>query len=368
MEKPSRKLKKILLIVGVTGAVFLSFKYLLPLVIPFLIAYGVALVLRPSVLWLADRARYTIKGRSVRLPLAVIGGAELFIIMVLVGSLLYVGGRKVCMESSLFLDNLPEMISGVDHWLTSNCFRMENFLHLQKGSVVRLTRDMLVEGGRAMKTAAMPFLMNNSMNILRCFIEISVMAVVLFISTILTLQEMDDIRMRRDNSMFRHEFAVLGQRLASVGIAWLKTQGSIMLITTVICITGLFLLGNPYSILLGIGIGLLDALPIFGTGTVLLPWALFSALTSNWLYAIGLLLIYIISYFLREIMETKVMGDKVGLTPLETLISMYVGLQLFGLLGFILGPIGLLIIEDVVELYSLPHYARKKTGNSDENG
>ena len=110
-------------------------------------------------------------------------------------------------------------------------------------------------------------------------------------------------------------------------------------------------MGNQYSLLLGIGIGLLDALPIFGTGTVLIPWALFRLVNGDWLYGIGLFVIYIICYFLRQVMEAKIMADKVGLTPLETLISMYVGLRLFGLLGFILGPIGLLIIEDLVELY-----------------
>lgn len=177
------------------------------------------------------------------------------------------------------------------------------------------------------------------------------MTVILFIATILSLQEMEDIRMRRDNSIFRHEFALLGGRLSMVGSAWLKTQGSIMFLTMCICTAGLFLMGNQYSLLLGIGIGLLDALPIFGTGTVLIPWALFRLVNGDWLYGIGLFVIYIICYFLRQVMEAKIMADKVGLTPLETLISMYVGLQLFGLLGFILGPIGLLIIEDLVELY-----------------
>ena len=124
-----------------------------------------------------------------------------------------------------------------------------------------------------------------------------------------------------------------------------------MLFTMTMCSAGLFFLGNPYFILFGIGIGLLDALPIFGTGTVFIPWALFSMINKNWKYGIGLMVIYIICYFLREIMEAKIMGGKVGLTPLETLASMYVGLQLFGLLGFILGPIGLLIVEDIVEVY-----------------
>ena len=131
---------------------------------------------------------------------------------------------------------------------------------------------------------------------------------------------------------------------------------------------GLFLLGNPYFILFGIGIGLLDALPIFGTGAVLIPWALFSLINKHWVYGVGLIIIYIICYFLREVMEAKIMGGKMGLTPLEALVSMYVGLQLFGLLGFILGPIGLLIIEDIVELYGGTCYNGGKRAKQEERG
>lgn len=352
MEKPSRKLKKTFLILGITGAVYLSFKYLLPLVIPFLIAYVFALVLRPSAVWLERKCSITIKKRELHLPLAVIGGVEILVMMTLFGLLLYVGGKKLCMEAQLLFDNLPQMISGLDKWLTGCCFFTEQLFHLPKGFLVRMLREMLVGGGRALKDTAMPFLMVNSMTVLRCCIEVTVMTVILFIATILSLQEMEDIRIRRDKSMFRHEFALLGSRLMTVGSAWLKTQGSIMTLTMCICTVGLFLMGNPYSILLGIGIGLLDALPIFGTGTVLIPWAVFGMISGDWKYGIGLLVIYLICYFLRQIMEAKIMADKVGLTPLETLISMYVGLQLFGLLGFILGPIGLLIIEDLVEMYS----------------
>lgn len=292
-----------------------------------------------------------IEYRDFHLPLAVIGGVEIMILMAVFGVLLYFGARKLCTEAQLLFDNLPHMISKLDKWLTGCCFFTEELFHLRKGYLVKILRDMLVGGGNALKETAMPFLMVNSMTVLRCFIEVTVMTVILFIATVLSLSEMEDIRIRRDNSMFRREFALLGNRLMTVGSAWLKTQGSIMVFTMMICTAGLFLMGNPYSILLGIGIGLLDALPIFGTGTVLIPWAVFSLIAREFKYGIGLFLIYIICYFLRQIMEAKVMGNKVGLTPLETLISMYVGLKLFGLLGFILGPIGLLIIEDLVELY-----------------
>ncbi|MDW2798681.1 sporulation integral membrane protein YtvI [Clostridium boliviensis] len=351
MEKPSRKLKKTILILGVTGAVYLSFRFLLPLVIPFLIAYVFALSLRPSALWVERKTRFTYKKKVISIPLALIGGVEILLFMIVLGVILYFGGRKLFMEARLLLKNLPQILDGMNSWMMDNCSFVERFLKLPDGYMVDVVSDIITGGEAAVKSRAMPFLMSNSMTILKRAIQFTVIVVILLIATVLSLQEMDDIRSRRDNSMFCYEYAMLGNRLMTVGSAWLRTQATIMLFTMVICSIGLFLLGNPYFILLGIVIGLLDAMPIFGTGTVLIPWALISLIEKNWLSGIGLIIIYVICYFIREMMEAKIMGGKVGLTPLETLVAMYVGLQLFGILGFILGPIGLLLIEDIVELY-----------------
>ena len=124
-----------------------------------------------------------------------------------------------------------------------------------------------------------------------------------------------------------------------------------MLLTTLICTGGFWLLKNPYYILAGMGIGILDALPIFGTGTILVPWGIFCFFQKRWGEGLILMALYLICYLLREILEAKMIGNRVGLTSLETLISMYVGLQLFGIAGFLLGPIGLLLIEEMVNLY-----------------
>lgn len=349
MEKPSKKQKKVILIVGVTGAVYVSFQYLLPLVIPFLVAYGIALALRPSACWLEKKLQFQIRGKRIHLPLGLIGGVEIFILLLLVGIGIYFGGRKLCTEASLLIENMPLMIKKLDTWLTNTCYVLENVFHLKEGYLIITLRDMLESLVREAKSAAMPFLVVNTMSIFRAVIQVTVLTIILFVATVLSMQEMDSLRKRRDNSAFHREFTMLSNRLVVVGNAYLKTQASIILLTTVICTVGLMLMKNPYNILLGIGIGLLDALPIFGTGTVFIPWAIFCFASRQWGMGIGLVVIYLICYFLREIMEAKIMADKVGLTPLETLISMYVGLQLFGLLGFILGPIGLLIIEDMVD-------------------
>ena len=165
------------------------------------------------------------------------------------------------------------------------------------------------------------------------------------------VKEMDELRRRRFDSMFHREFFLLGRRLAVTGSAWLKTQSVIFLMTSSLSMLGLLLIGNPYYILGGIGIGVLDALPIFGTGTALVPWSILLLFKREWGHALILFGLYLLCYVLREFTEAHLMGKKMGLSPLETLAAIYVGLQLFGLFGFLLGPIGLLIIKDFVEEY-----------------
>ena len=238
-----------------------------------------------------------------------------------------------------------------DEWLTGMCHSVETFCRLQEGVLVKMVQDVLLGTARAFKNATMPNLVVNSVSVFGFFIKVAIITVILFIASILSLQEMDELRERRYNSIFRREFSLLGKRLALTGNAWLRTQAVILFLTTCLCILTLIAIGNPYYIIAGIGIGLLDALPIFGTGTVLIPWGIFLMLQQKWYQGVMLLGLYLVCYFMREFVEAKLMGKKMGLTPLETLMSMYVGLQLFGFLGFILGPVGLMLIEDLVEEY-----------------
>lgn len=349
MVKPSKKLKKIFLIVGITGVVYAGFRYLLPLVIPFLAAYIAALGLRPSALWISRRCRFRMGKREWKLSVGAAGGAELLLITVLLGWLAYEGLHRLCREAALLSERLPEMISALDLWLTGKCHIMEEFFGLRPDCLVRLMQEMLMGLTGKFKEGAMPFLMENSVTILNGTIRILVICVLFFLAAVLSLEEMDDLKRRRDSSQFWREYAMIGERLAAAGRAYAKTQGIILVLTMGVCAAGLWLLGNPYYIMLGVIIGFLDALPVLGAGTVFLPWAVWEGMSGRWGRALGLFMLYLVCYVLRENLEARIMGNEMGLTPLESLTAIYVGWQLFGFFGFILGPIGLLLIEDLVE-------------------
>ena len=116
----------------------------------------------------------------------------------------------------------------------------------------------------------------------------------------------------------------------------------------VICGVGLLWLRNPYWLLLGIVLGLVDALPVFGTGTILMPWAVVCVLCGSYRYAAVLLAMCFISYVVREYLEPKLMGKGLGTHPLGMLAAVYVGLVLFGVAGVITGPLAFILIRELV--------------------
>jgi len=126
-------------------------------------------------------------------------------------------------------------------------------------------------------------------------------------------------------------------------LGYIKAQLILMSITFIIMTTGFLIIGVDYAILLGLLIGFIDALPILGTGGILIPWAIISLISGNFTLALYLIILYGVAVLTRQLLEPKVLGSQIGLYPLITLIAMYVGLQIFGILGMIIGPISLMI-------------------------
>jgi sporulation integral membrane protein YtvI len=108
---------------------------------------------------------------------------------------------------------------------------------------------------------------------------------------------------------------------------------------------GLLILQVPSAFTIGLMIGLVDLLPYLGVGIVLVPWAIYTLLIGDMVLGVGLSILYLVILIVRQIMEPKVLASSVGLDPLATLIGMFVGLKLFGVLGLLIGPVSLIIID-----------------------
>lgn len=354
MEKPKEKLKKIFIIIGITGAVYAGFQYLLPLIVPFFAAYITAALLEPSAKWIQKKLSVKWRTKTIRIPIEFIGGGELIALLGLLGMGVYTGGCRLAVQFQLFLNALPELTRKFDSWLTGCCRSVEQLLHLKSGFVVCLVQDMLRDLGTSVKTAAMPYLMVSSVSVVQWIAEGMVIFFVMFLAAVLTLGKLESIRKLEKKSLFREEFRIIHEKMHLFGKTYVRVQAIILLLTTGICVAGLFFLKNPYYILLGIIIGLLDALPLFGTGTALIPWAIIELISGKSGQAAALIGIYGICYILRQVLETKMMAKGTGLSALETLAAIYIGLRLFGIWGVLLGPAALMLIKVFLEIIADP--------------
>lgn len=132
---------------------------------------------------------------------------------------------------------------------------------------------------------------------------------------------------------------------------YFKAQLIIMCVVFIILSVSLTIVGIHYSFLVALGIAALDALPIFGSGTILIPWSIISLIGGNYRVAISLVVIYLIIILTRQLIEPKIVSKQIGLHPLATLLAMYIGLKLFSVIGLILGPVLVLITVNFIRSY-----------------
>lgn len=128
---------------------------------------------------------------------------------------------------------------------------------------------------------------------------------------------------------------------------WLLAQGKLMVLIWSLLTVGFLLLGIDYAFLFGLGIAVLDALPVLGTGSVLIPWGLLCFLQGRTGRGVGLLLLYGAAALARTALEPRLLGRQVGLDPLVTLLSLYAGYRLCGVGGLILFPMGTLMAKQL---------------------
>lgn len=124
---------------------------------------------------------------------------------------------------------------------------------------------------------------------------------------------------------------------------YFKAQFKIELCMYVLLVAGLWILQVDYALLIALGIAILDFLPIFGTGAVLMPWALVKVLSADYKMAVGLLIIWCVGQLFRQIIQPKFVGDSIGMPSIPTLFLLYIGYKLAGVLGMIIAvPIGII--------------------------
>ena len=319
------------------AAGYFVLRYLLGALLPFLLAWASAALLRPVTLGIRKKTRMTERAA---------GFAALFLFLTLlslaVGLLLFaVLGQAGDLLSALLenADNLgKELISALESLLdaipTPDNTDPAGWRQTLRDSLKQALTSLL-----SSLTAALPSVIASTA---RSLPSIFLFFTVYLISTFSLCTSYDKTMARLRSFLpdaIKSPLQKLKNQLKRFGFSYLRAALLLMLFTFVLLFLGFRLLGIPYALLLASLIAFIDLLPILGTGTVLIPWSIFCFLSHRFSSGIGLLLLFFVITVGKQILEPKIVGKSIGLSPLLTLTATYAGWHHFGYVGLILFPI-----------------------------
>lgn len=342
--------RRLVLLLGsgvIVFLVYLAVRYLFVLASPFIIAYGIALVIEKPVNALAKvfRGKKTLASTLIVTGLTIIIAAAVF----------YITWLGVA-EIKSFIANFEYLFIMVRQKTARICLDVDGMLGLSDGCSLEFVCSCADRIRRIFRNGQPEEVVSSVLRIsFPILVNTAVIAgavIVCLISVVYLSGVLEKVRKWRENSIFREEVCALTLELKKLIQVYFKIELIIMLINAGICIAGLLLIHNPYAVVIGILIGLVDALPFFGTGTVLIPWAVILLLFRNYYAGVVLLSVYVMTYFVREIMESKCMGDRLGIAPFTMLMVIFTGIMVYGILGFILGPLSYCMMKALIRYFA----------------
>ncbi|SDZ12862.1 sporulation integral membrane protein YtvI [Thermoactinomyces sp. DSM 45892] len=337
-----RSLVVLLILIGV----YLTLTYSLPLVYPFLIAWLIAIFLEPSIRWLERRIRLP-RWAGVLIML-------IFLLSIVISTIIFLVAELV-QELAKLSDFLPKILNQFGQQLldpfsrdgssmnkiveTIQTYLAKNPTH-QKGIedsirenlgvvTVKITQTITdILSGIGTFLSNLPFLLT----------------VLVFVTLATFFISLDLHKIKNRSTKFipvkvRSAGGLVFEDIRKALFGFVRAQVTLITISGLIMLIGLLILGVKYPFTLAVVITIVDLLPYLGVGAVVIPWIIYLFLIGDVEIAIGLCVVYAIIVITRQILEPKLVASNVGLDPLLTLIALFVGLQLFGFTGLIIGPV-----------------------------
>lgn len=340
-------IKKSLLFLFSIFLVYIGFKISL-FYIPFLIAFLLSLLIEPLI-------RFCMKKLKMRRKISAI--LIFTIILSLIIGLIVWGIVTLVTEASNFLNNINIYIDKVSDE-SQNLISKFNFDKIKLSD--ELTTILQNSSGDFIQTASswVRSVVTKLLDVLTSLPTIGLYIVI----TILALYFMctdkiymlDQIEHHLPETWVRKITKHIKTVSKSLG-CYLKAQLKLILISFLISVIGLYIfsitgMNVKYPLMIAIGIAIVDALPIFGSGTVMIPWAIISAFNGDIKLGVAILVLWIIMCVVRQIIEPKIVSGQIGIHPIFTLIAMYTGFRFLGFIGMFVGPIVLIILKNIYEV------------------
>lgn len=308
--------------------------------LPFVIGWVVAMIANPLIRFLEKKIRILRRHSSMVLIVGVLA-------LVIFG--LYFLGSRGLRELVLFVRALPGLYAEVQEDVTAAYGELEQVLTFLPPEIKDTFGRVIEQLGTYIGGFLQDLAASAGGVVARTLPDVLVHTIVVLLSSYLFLAEHDVIVQRIRDVMpgaVKRYVGLIKKDVRQVIGGYFLAQFKIMFVVALVLMGGLLLLGVRYWAVLAVAIALLDFLPMFGTGTVLIPWAAVKLFTGDFAYAAGLGLLYILSQAVRQIIQPKIVGDSMGLPPLTTLFFLFLGYRIRGLAGMILAvPVGLIFIK-----------------------
>jgi len=325
----------------ILAAALLAFRYVVPIMVPFIIAFIVSAMLQLPL----DRMK--IKNRRMRkLTSIVLCGVFYFIVVIIITVL----GARIISEAGDLIRAIPRLFGELVPFVNRAFDELEVTVAAYDAELATFIDQIATSTLKTVSQTVTNFSAKALIVVTGYATSIPGLIVSIVITVISTFFMAIDFDLIL--SFFKKLVPSSKEELFSTSMHYAKTMIGVYIKSYALLFTltfvelgiGFSLLNIPYAILLALIISIFDLMPILGTGGILLPWALILLLMGNLKLAAGIAALYIIITAVRQTLEPKIVGAQIGLHPLATLIAMLLGLGLFGLVGLISFPVALAVI------------------------
>ena len=315
--------------------------------IPFLIAFIISLIIEPLIRKVMKFTNLTRKVSAI---------ITLILVFALIIGLLIWGITSLVTETSHILENLNNNMGSITTRVSDllNGFKFDNIqIPDQMKAVVENGLNDLTKEGTNVAQKALTSVLNTVTHIPKLMIYIGITIVATYFVCTDKMYILDQMEHHLPRNWVNKFGNKLRKVISSLG-DYLKAEGVLILISFSIILTGLVILNLigmnvRYPLVIALFIGFVDALPILGAGTIMLPWAVISAFNGDIQLAVALLVLYIVIIVTRQLVEPRIVSSHIGIHPIFTLIAMYTGFKIIGVIGMFIGPIILIILKNIFE-------------------
>ncbi len=336
------QIEKIIAILLFFLTAFIFFEFIFVLVAPFIIGFCIAAFLDPIVRFFMNKFRLK---RGVSALLSII------VMILVIGGGIFLIISQAFSQLKAFLTNDPmHYLRLVQDSLNSLLAFVPDFFFYIPEHNKEVINQVLDSIFKAILTFSSEQLKVFGIAFVKFIPKFFVYVFIGIISSFFFIKDKEMIRNIYYNNMpevAKGHIKNIKGGLAEAFLGYLKSQSIIMCFIGCISLIGLVILQNDYAILLALCIAIVDLLPLFGSGFILWPLSLVSFLSGDIKTGVGALVIYGTIQITRQIIEPKILGGQIGLHPLLTLMSIYTGVLIFGVLGIVLGPMSVIIIKTI---------------------